>query len=111
MTYTATAKISKAEFDRINRLLSIDSLECMTDEELRKAGANTFQNEGIYAVDFGDGSCLTYDLCSGSENYYDNVIWTTPEGNYVNFDCAYDIDDIEFEIGGNTYLVKIEVEG
>ena len=108
MTYTETVKMSAAEVDRINRLLDIVCLADLSDKELYEAGANTDQNEGVFAVDFDDGSRLTWDLCSGTSNYYDNVIWTNAEGNNsVNFDCEYELDDIEFEIDGNTYIVKI----
>ena len=111
MTYTETVKIRAKEFERINRLLSIDCMENMTDKELHEAGANTHHNEGIFAVDFADGSTLTYDLRSGTSNYYDDVVWTSGNGKEsVNFDCEFDLDDIEFEIHGNTYIVKIEKE-
>lgn len=36
------------EFDRVNRLLSIDSLADMADGELILQGANTNHNEGIF---------------------------------------------------------------
>ena len=108
MTYTAAVKISRAEFDRINRLLAIESLEEMTDEELTNAGANTFHNEGIFYAKFNDGSSITYDLCSGSENYYDNVVFTDKDGYEHVIDCDYVLDNV-YEVEIN--IVKIELEG
>ena len=111
MTYTETVKMKRSEFDRVNRLLEIPSLEEMTDEELRKAGANTRSCEGIFLVQFQDGSFLNYDLCSGSVNYFDNVVWTSPDGcTDTLFESDFCLDDIEVEIYGNAYIVHIEKE-
>lgn len=107
--HIATVHISSAEFDRINRLLSISSLEELTDSQLIEQGANTNQNEGIFSVTFDDGSSLNYDLCSGSSNYWDDVVWTSADGRTdITLDCAFELDDeIEFEIESETYIIKI----
>ena len=106
--HTATAHISIEEFERINRLLAIDSLEEMTDQELLDQGANTYQCEEIYSVTFDDGSHITFDLCSGSINYYDNVVWTSADGKQeVTLDCEFELDDIEVEIESQVYLVHL----
>ena len=112
MEYKTEVKISKKEYDRINRLLHIYSLEEMTDEELQEAGANTHHCEGVFTANFADGSTMNYDLCSGTENYYDDVVWTSPDGSRdVIIDCEFELsDDIEVEIDGNLYIVKIEKE-
>lgn len=112
MTYTETVKIQASEFERINKLLHIFSLEEMTDEELQEAGANTHHCEGVFTAHFADGSTMNYDLCSGTENYYDDVVWTSPDGGRdVIIDCEFELsDDIEVEIDGNLYIVKIEKE-
>ena len=112
MKHTATVKITKSEQDRINRLLSIPSLSEMTDQELFEAGANTDSSYGVYVVDFDDGSSLFYDLCSGHENYYDDVWWTSANGEHdIVLECSFDISDIEFEADGETYEVKILTTG
>lgn len=107
--HIATVHISSEEFDRVNRLLSIDSLEELTDSELMEQDANTDQNEGIFSVTFDDGSSLNYDLCSGSNNYWDDVVWTSADGRTdTTLDCAFELDDeIEFEFESETYVVKI----
>lgn len=108
MIHKAEVKIPLAEFNRINRLLAIESLEDMTDGELLAAGANTDQCEGIFSVTFDDGSVMNFDLCSGQSNYYDDVVWTSPDGAYdVVLDCEYELDDIEVEIDSEIYLVNI----
>lgn len=109
--HEATVSISREEFDRINRLLAIPSLEEMTDEELLKQGANTDVCEGIFYVEFDNGATMTIDLCSGQSNYYDNVVWTSSDETHeVVLDCSYELDDIEVEIDGELYIVNIEVE-
>lgn len=112
MTYTETVKISKDEFDRITRLLSIESLEEMSDEEMERVGAEVDYWENIFYVKFKDGSSLSWDLGSGGHNYYDDVVWHSNDDsrNDVFPDCTYELSDIELYIGDDTYIVKIELE-
>lgn len=106
--FEESVMISPDEYDRINRLLSIQSLEDMTDDELLKAGANTHVNEGIFFVKFADGSSLNFDLCSGTTNYWDDVVWTSADGKRdVTFECEYELGDIEFEEDGALYIVRV----
>lgn len=103
-----TIKIPTKEFDRINRLLAIESLEDMTDNELLAQGANTNICEGIFSVEFDNGASMTFDLCSGSHNYWDDVVWTSADGTRdVVIDCEYEIGDIEVEIESELYIVNI----
>ena len=100
--------LSKNEFNRINRLLAIPSLEDISDDELRNMGATTDGCEGIFTVDFDDGSSLNFDLCSGKHNYWDDVVWTSTDGSRdIVLDCEYELDDIEFEVDGELYVVNI----
>ena len=111
MKHTATVKLEKSDIDRIRRLLDIPSLSDLTDDELRDMGGFTDATEGVFSVRFDDGSTLNYDLCSGQENYYDDVVWTSPDGSRdVVLECTFELDDIEFDVDGETYEVKI-VEG
>ena len=109
MLHTAVFKMSTDEFDRVNRLLAIPSLSEMSDEQLLDAGANTDWSEGVLFVEFDDGSTLNFDLCSGQENYFDDVIWTSPDGTQdVLLECMFELDDIEFEApNGEEYAVKL----
>lgn len=110
MKYEETISISKSEFERINRLLDIYSLEEMTDKELMAAGANTNVHENVFYVRFEDGCAITYDLCSGDINYWDDVIFSSKFGDSI-VDCTYEFGDIEIEDEGNTYIVHINIEG
>lgn len=108
MKHTATVKLEKSYIDRIRRLLDIPSLSDLTDDELRKMGGFTDATEGVFFVQFDDGSTLNYDLCSGQENYYDDVVWTSPDGSRdVVLECTFELDDFEFDVDGETYEVKI----
>lgn len=103
-----TIRIPAKEFDRINRLLAIESLEEMTDDELRKMGATTDGFEGIFYVEFDNGTSINFDLCSGQHNYWDDVVWTSADGKRdVVLDCEYELDDIEVEIESELYIIKI----
>ena len=111
MKHTATVKLAKSEFDRINRLLDIPSLSDLTDDELRDMGGFTDAIEGVFLVRFDDGSTLNYDLCSGQENYYDDAVWTSADGSRdVVLECSFELDDIEFDVDDETYTVIIERE-
>lgn len=106
--HIAKVRISSNEINRVNRLLGIDSLEDMSDDELIMQGANTHHNEGIFSVTFDDGSSLNFDLCSGIHNYWDDVVWTSTDGNTdITLDCEYELDNIEVDIEGETYIVEI----
>ena len=108
--HEVTVHITPDEFARVNRLLAVESLEDMTDSELLAQGANTHQNEGIYSAKFVDGSSINFDLCSGIHNYWDDVVWTSPDGSTdVVFDCEYELGDIEVEIESELYVMKLMV--
>ena len=109
--HTVDVRIPQHEIDRINRLLSILSFEEMTDEELEFAGVQKNSHEGVFCAEFDDGSIITFDLCSGDENYYDAVVWTSRnmEKKYVA-DCEYSLEDMELEINGEYYAVNIIAE-
>ena len=104
-----TVYISTSEYDRINRLLDIESFYDMTDDEMEEQGVETDYYEGVFYVKFDNESFLTWDLCSGTGNYYDNVVWTSADGKKEEvFDCDYTLGDIiEFEIESEIYIVKV----
>lgn len=100
--------IPASEYNRINSLLAIISLEEMTDDELLKIGANTDYYEGIFNITFDNGSSLNFDLCSGQHNYWDDVVWTSADGKRdIVFDCEFELGNIEFEVDNELYIVEI----
>lgn len=110
-THEVTVHIDHDTFERVNRLLKIPSLDALTDRELRAQGANTGHNEGIYSAKFDDGSSINFDLCSDSNNYWDDVVWTSPDGRTdITLDCEYELGDIEVEIETGLYKVKVAVD-
>ena len=99
--------IPAKEFNRINKLLAVESLEELTDEELHQLNANTNVREGLYDIEFDNGATMSIDLCSGQHNYWDDVVWKSPDRNkYIVLDCSYKLDDIEVEINSELYSVK-----
>lgn len=112
-TYEATITLDKKMVKRYNRLLAIDNFENLSDKEMAKLGAKKDYFEGGFQVDFEDGSYLTYDLCSGSSNYWDEMNWyKDKETNCpVTLDCYFSLGDfIKFEIDDATYLIHIIVK-
>ena len=108
MIYEEQIEITKEEIDRYNFLLATN-LEDMTEKQKDVYNAKAYDSFGLYEIDFDDGSYLTIDLASGSENYYDDIVWhSTKEINSrdITFDCSYELGiDDEFEVDGNIYKV------
>ena len=108
---TASVALPKDTFERANRLLAIDSLSDMSDEELAATRADTYQSETIFCVGFPDGSEAEYSLCSGSENYRDDVSYYTADGS-----CSQDFEpecelekEICFFVGHERYVIHLEL--
>lgn len=108
--HEAVVRIPQGEVDRINTLLSLNCFENMTDEEMSAVGAKLDSYEGIFVASFDDGSALTYDLCSGSGNYFDNAIWKSADGKEeVVLDCQNELGStIEVSKGTEQYVVRVE---
>lgn len=110
--HKTVVSLPQAEFARINRLLSIPSLEGLSAKELEEMGAAKNTCEGIFCAKFDNGSVLNFDLCSGSNNYWDDVVWrSADETTDITFDCDYELtNSIEFEVNGELYVVTIVLE-
>ena len=108
--FTKTVLMSEDRFNHINRLLGLDSLEDMTDDELMRAGAQQHASENVFCVWFDDDSVLNYDLRSGSVNYWDDVWWASSNGSREEFlECSFELGEtIEVDVDGDTYVVCIE---
>lgn len=110
-THITEVHLPHGEIVRINRLLDISSLEDLSDDELIAQGANTYCNQSIFRAEFDDGSSLRFDLCSDSTNYWDDVVWVNAKGNeQITLECEYELDDMEVDINGETYIVKLKEE-
>lgn len=109
--HICTVNIPRSVYDRVNRLLAYDTpFEEMTDEEMEAAGVRDNDCEGIFTAVFDDGSTLNFDLCSGSSNYFDDVVWTSADGKTdVVLECGFELSDIEFEANGEIYAVNLDI--
>ena len=107
-TFEAEVRLPQEEVERINRLLSVDCFEEMTEDERWLSGIAKDACEGIFCVTFPDGSFLNFDLCSGSSNYFDDVVWTSADFCVdVVLECTFSLEDIEFDVGDTHYIVRI----
>lgn len=103
--------IPSAEYTRVNHLLAIDSFNNMSERELAAQGVTMGHNEGIYLAKFDNGASINFDLCSGPNNYWDDKVWTSPDGSRdVILDCAFELSDVEVEIESEQYIVKIVID-
>lgn len=107
-TYRATVDIKRSELEHINKLLSISNLEEMSENE-KKLGAKQDEIINMFSANFEDGSILTWDLCSGRNNYFDDVVFTRPNGNWDALDCSYELDDIVVETDNKIYRVELNI--
>lgn len=110
MKYIETVQLKKADFDRINALLGIDSFSNMTEEQ--KALHPTIEDFiPVYSVTFADGFAVTCSVLSGGNNYFDKVtVYTHGDSTGEDFDaCGYIPMKDTFGCNGNKHIVKIEV--
>ena len=110
MTMVATWPIKRNELYRIRMLLDIQSIEGWEDEKLERLGIVKDSVETIISVAFEDGATLDWQLCCGTGNYYDNVVFQYPDGTYTDLDCSFYLDDIEIDTGSTIYIVKLEIQ-
>lgn len=112
MVYTEKLQVEKKDVDRWNFLLSKD-IDEMTEREVDVYNVKENNKEGGYEVKFSDGSYITIDLYSGSQNYYDDIVWhNADETRSETFDCLYSFADEpkeEFTVGEDTYVIEFEV--
>lgn len=110
MVYTEDFKIAKDELSRLQALLDIDDLTEVDEEKLDQLQGKQDDFIPLLSTTFKDGSVLTLDICSGSQNYYDNLVIQTAGGEYAP-DCTFEVGGrTEVEVGDNTYVINwIEV--
>lgn len=115
MVYTATTKINKKQFDRINRLLDEIDFDDKSQEMnnlIRELDATEDSwCDGFYFT-FQNGAKIKIDIRSGAHNYYDDVIWlSADEKDDVLFDCSYTLDEEnEYCIDDDTYFCNFIIE-
>lgn len=104
----AVVALPGARIREVRNLLAVESLEDMSDEELDAKGAKRHDRQFVYDVGFPDGSAVAYELCSGSVNYWGDVVWTSPgRTRTVNCEPEYGLGDLEIQIDGTTYVVRL----
>lgn len=100
--------LTAARIREIRDLLAIDDLETVPEAELDAVGAKPHDRRPVYEAKFPDGSVLSYELCSGSTNYWGDVVWTSPDKTRtVDCEPEYELDCMEVEIDGVTYAVDV----
>lgn len=102
--------ISKKHYQFVKRCLEVNSLEEMSDEELEAWGYKKNDNRLIFLVDFDNDSTIIWRLCSGTVNYYDDVILEEPDGKSYTMDCTFDLDDVLIETPTDIYYVKLVIK-
>ena len=115
MKYVSEVEISRKEFNRINRLLDEIDFEDDSNEmtELMRelnAAEDSFCT-GFYFA-FENGAKITIDIYGGQHNYYDDSVWTSPDGTRdCIFDCSYALDEVEeFEVDDDVYICKFIIK-
>jgi hypothetical protein len=107
--YEYTIDFTKEEFDHINKLLSIRSFDDLTEDEMARMGAKRDDFQGIFWIKFPDGAEMTYDLCSGSNNYFDDIVLTLGNNEYVP-ECDFELGtDIEVVAWNCYYAVHLHL--
>ena len=117
-TMVAEVEMAEADFERVNRLLDIDDIESLEEDDygayLLEDGTAVEQNsrELLFSTEFDDGTKLDLYLCSGFTNYYTEPDIVKANGNYLtNSDMVGESlsENEEFVIDGIQYVVKIKL--
>ena len=66
----------------------------------------------ISVTKFSNGNSITFDIWSGSSNYYDDWILWFPDGDYYQFDPAFEVGEgtVDLEYEGDIYTLTITKE-
>ena len=118
MIYKKEIEFSRALFNWVNNAFCIDDLSKCHPKELEKANYKQFDDVGILEVTFEDGTELRYNLCSGSTNYYDDLVISKlvvneeKEDEYkeilYNYSPSDDLPEtLEVEADDDTYIVHL----
>lgn len=116
MTYVSEVEISRKDFERINKLMSVDfddvdeSGDLMPEMEqmINELDARPDTMPYSFWFDFDNGAHITIDICAGSHNYFDDIVWTSKDGTRdCVFDCGFALDEVEeFEVDDDVYICK-----
>lgn len=109
MYHVAEIELGRDEVSEIQRLLSIRNMEEMTDEELEENNCAKDTCKYIFGVEFDDGAKLDWKLCSGTNNYFDDVLFQGANSGWTDLDCTYELDNIEVDTGSDIYQVKLVI--
>jgi hypothetical protein len=111
MVYTNTNKveISKGYLRYLQQLLEINFEDTTQQDTIDDLCAVTDDYLPLFEFMFDNNTTITYDLCSGSSNYYDNVCIYSEDFEDC-FDCDYTLDEkMIFEYGDDTYICNLTI--
>lgn len=106
--------LTKSEFDWLQLALSTDLWE-YEDEWLGDHNLYKDDHMPIAAAEFEDGNTITFDIWSGSDNYWDAWTLYDKDGYDIwEFDPSFEMTDGEIELycepNDTTYIVEIKIE-
>ena len=112
---TNEIKTTKEEIERLNKYFEIefDLIDNNGDYEqqdlIDELCAREDDSIGLFVFEFENGYKISFDLHSGSSNYYDNVCLYNNDDEYW-FDCDYCIEEtMKFEADEDTYICKLTI--
>lgn len=110
MIYRTRVTMSFSEFQRVNRLLEIESLPNLSEEEMYELNAKHHADELLFIATFENGVKLELHLVSGSENYFTSPIFYLPDGSVRDPEDASEFElDVEenFTLDNDEYIICI----
>jgi hypothetical protein len=118
--YICEIEINRYDFDRINKLMQVDF------DDIDENGDLTLEMENLvneldarqdttpygFWFEFENGTHITIDICCGSHNYFDDVVWTSKDGTRdCVFDCNFALDEVEeFDVDDDVYICKFIIK-
>lgn len=100
-----------SQYERVNKLLSVSSIDDLTADERNALGARYHTHETIYHAVFDDGTSACFDLYSDKDNYWGEITMTGTNNEHIVIAAhRFMLGDIEFEVGSQTYMIKLAID-
>ena len=106
MEYKQTVIIEKVKADRIELFLAVDDISTYDGIlDVAKDSCNL-----IASVEFNDGAKISVALMSDDVNYHISAFFDAADGSQDEGEPDRSLCDVEYEHGGNTYVLHFEID-
>lgn len=107
MVYKYYKLVKMDDMERINKLLAIKDLSELNENT--SIGAKPHDHINLFDVTFENGNTISVEVCSGSQNYYENIVLFDNKNNEIAVldPNNYIGDEIKLLHRNDTYIIEI----